>query len=98
MKNTHKKVVKIKKRKASKKSPISRNYLKDIEIEVNEKGFVIWVNEKTKTGGKLRMIKHWVVDGSLLKENGIIRFGTPDLYKIEARYDKKQNMITIGRK
>lgn len=79
------------------KPNVGRSFLKSLEIDVNETGFCIWVKERVKIAGKFRTIKHWVIDGSMLKKTGVISMGTKDLYKIEARYDAESNTITVGR-
>jgi len=76
---------------------VGRSFLKSLEIDVYESGFCIWVKERVKIAGKFRTIKHWVVDGSMLKKTGVISMGTKEMYKIEARYDAESNTITVGR-
>lgn len=93
--------VKLKNKKAkdnSVKSVVSRSYLRWLEIDANEEGFTIWVRERKKIGGKMRMLKHWVIDGSMLKKTGRISMGEPNMYKIEARYDAENNHLVVGRK
>lgn len=81
----------------SRKPNVGRSFLKSLEIDANEEGFVIWVKEKKKIGKKLVTSKHWVMDGSMLKKDGFIRMGEKNMYKIEARYNDEGNFIEIGR-
>lgn len=41
----------------------SKKDLQNIEIEITEKGFVVWVYEKKKIHGTMMNCKHWILDG-----------------------------------
>lgn len=93
-----KKKLSTKKKTANRIKPVvGRSYLKGIEIEVTEKGFVVWVKERKKVKNKMVTINHWVVDASCLREDGLLRFGQKELYKIEARYNENENCVEVGR-
>ena len=79
------------------KVKLSKKDLKNIEIEVDEKGFVIWVIEETKINGKKKPFKHWVLDASCLKEDGEIRLGNPYHWNINAKFDSSENSLFITR-
>lgn len=79
------------------KPNVGRSFLKSLEIDVDKRGFTIWVRERKKIGKKMVSIKHWVMDGSLFLESGIINMGQKDMYNIEARYNEVGNYIEVGR-
>lgn len=67
---------------------ITKNDLKNVEVEVTKNGgFVVWITENGK--------KHWVLDGSRMKEDGEINLGTYDGHKTKAKYNKKKNSIHL---
>jgi hypothetical protein len=72
--------------------PIKKKYLKNIEIEVDNDGFAIWIKEKDGT-------RHWLLDGSYLKQNGIIRMGQHYLYRFHAvvKDDNTIELIDSGK-
>ncbi len=71
---------------------ISKKKLKEIEISVTESGFTLWITERVK--GIKR--KHWIIDGSMIKEDGKIRLGAKDLdYRFEAVFDEHENDIIL---
>jgi len=81
------------------KSVVGRSYLKDLIIEVTDKGFTVWTHDKVKIKGRGTINqKHWIIDASCVKEDGMIRLGAPDLYKTEARPELENNRIRISRK
>ena len=78
---------------------LKKKDLKSIEVEVNENGgFTVWITEKKMVDGKNKNIRHWIVDGSCIKEDGRMRLGRPDLYKLNAEYRKSDNTIDVIRK
>jgi hypothetical protein len=65
---------------------IAKKDLKNIRVETNEQGgFAVWVLERKKINGKIRTLKHWIVDGSNIKNDGEIRLGSPDIWKKAAK-------------
>ena len=87
------------KAKALNKHSVRHSYLEQLEIRVTEKGFTIYTIDKVKgTDGKMRDVKHWVVDASCLREDGMLRFGCADMYPTEARIDLEANNVRISRK
>jgi hypothetical protein len=77
---------------------IAKKDLKNIDVKVNEDGgFVVWVTEKKKVNGKMKTYKHWILDGSCIKEDGEIRLGSPDVWKINAKFNKNENTIYVTR-
>jgi hypothetical protein len=77
---------------------IAKKDLKNIEVDVNENGgFTVWITEKKKVNGKMKTMKHWIVDGSCIKEDGEIRLGSNDVWKINAKYSEKDNTINVTR-
>lgn len=80
-----------------KKFHVGKKATSSIEIDYNKEGFTIWVKERCYfENGKSKIIKHWVIDASLLKKDGVLRMGQKELYAIEARYNSEENTITIG--
>jgi hypothetical protein len=76
-----------------------KKHLKNIEIEVNKDGgFCIWVYENVKVNGKKQVYKHWILDGSCIKENGKIKLGSPHLWKINAKFEETENAIYVTSK
>tara|TARA_R110002074_G_scaffold388035_1_gene570440 strand:+ start:91 stop:333 length:243 start_codon:yes stop_codon:yes gene_type:complete len=77
---------------------IAKRDLKNIEVDVNEDGgFTVWILEKKKVKGKMKTMRHWIVDGSSIKEDGEIRLGSNDVWKINAKYSEKDNSINVTR-
>lgn len=78
---------------------ISTNDLKNIEVELSKSGgFTVWVTEIKRIAGKNKKIRHWIVDGSCIKEDGEIRLGYDTrTWKIEAKYDKSSNSLKVVR-
>ncbi len=75
---------------------LSKKKLKTLDIEVTEKGFTIWITEKLKSG---HIINHWLIDGSLVKENGQIQLGNDQCdYRYEVQYDPIERTINIYNK
>jgi len=50
--------------------------MKTIEIETTDKGVTIWVKERKTYLGKRYTARHWVVDASDIKNDGVIRIAT----------------------
>jgi len=74
---------------------IKQKKLASIEIDVDDTGFTIWIYEKT---GK-NQYWHWLVDGSDVKNDGMIRLGKSILeHKYEAVYDEDTNAIRLVKK
>ena len=77
---------------------IAKKDLQNIHVKVNENGgFAVWVLEKKKVNGKIKTFKHWIIDGSCIKEDGEIRLGSPDIWKINAKFDEKENALYVTR-
>lgn len=71
--------------------PIKHKKLESLEIELNERGFTVYINE-VREG---RQIKYCLLDGSMLKDDGKIRMGKPMGYKYEAVYDWDEFCIKL---
>jgi hypothetical protein len=70
---------------------ISKRKLKTLDIEVTDKGFTIWITERMKRG---HIVKHWLIDGSLVKEHGQIQLGCNNYgWRYEAQYDPEERTI-----
>ena len=77
---------------------IAKRDLKNIEVKVNKNGgFTVWILEKKKIKGKMKTLKHWIVDGSCIKEDGEIRMGGNDVWKLNAKYSEKDNTLNVTR-
>lgn len=77
---------------------VAKKDLKNIEVKVNENGgFTVWVLEKKKVNGKIINCRHWIIDGSCIKEDGEIRLGSPDIWKINAKFDEAENTLYVTR-
>ena len=73
--------------------------LKSIEVTVNDDGgFTVWVVENKKEKGKNKTIRHWILDGSVIKDEGKIFIGKNDLYAINAEYNEQDRTIDIVRR
>jgi hypothetical protein len=77
---------------------ISFKDLKNIEITTYNSGFTVWVKEKVKIDKKYKTVKHWIVDGSCLMDDGEIRLGENGNWKINAEYNSESKSICITRK
>lgn len=78
---------------------IKKKHLKSIQVEVGKNGgFTVWIEEKVIVNGEKKKIKHWILDGSNIKEDGEIRLGSPDIYKLNAEYRKANNTIYVTKK
>jgi len=94
-----KKLSKTAKSRPLAKHNVNGSYLKELEITITDKGFTVWTFDRVKgTDGKIRKLRHWVMDASCLKEDGIMRLGSPEMYKTEARIDLESNHVKISRK
>jgi hypothetical protein len=69
------------------KKIINKKKLGELEIQSNENGFVIWVNEEDN--------RYWLVDGSLLKEEGKISLGNTIDDKYFAEYNNIDGNIQL---
>lgn len=59
-----------------KKIKLTKRDIKTLHIETYVKGgFAVWINERVKIGKIHRNIRHWIIDGSNLHEDGLIRLG-----------------------
>lgn len=77
---------------------IAKKDLKNIDVEVNKNGgFTVWVLEKKKQKGRTITHRHWIIDGSCIKEDGEIKLGSPDFWKINAKFDETENAIYVTR-
>lgn len=77
---------------------IAKKDLKNIEVDVNEDGgFTVWITEKKMVNGKIVTFKHWIVEGSCIKEDGKIRLGSNNIWKINAKYNEKDNSLYVTR-
>ncbi len=74
---------------------LSKKKLKEITFSTNDEGFTVWITEKMKDG---RILKHWLLDASLIMYDGEIRLGNDDSYRINAVYNKEENTIEIVKK
>jgi hypothetical protein len=70
----------------------SKKFLQDLEIEVSETGFVLWITEVVEN----KRVRHWLLDGSEVKEDGIIRLGSK--YNIKASINDNNNSVIITKK
>ena len=70
--------------------------LKKINVQTNKKGgFTVWITEKKEINGELKNIEHWILDGSLIKEDAEIRLGNNNIWKINAEFNKAENTIYV---
>lgn len=76
---------------------VAKKDLQNIRIEVTDGGFTVWITEKKKVRGEIITFQHWILDGSLLKEDGLIRLGSPNNWKINAKLDESSNTIVVTR-
>ena len=79
---------------------VSKKDLKNIEVELNEGGgFTVWVTEMKIIAGNNKKCRHWILDGSCIKEDGEIRIGNKRMggWKLEAEYDKSSRSIKVVR-
>ena len=72
--------------------------LERLRVDVTERGFVLWVKEKTMVGDTPKMVNHWLLDGSTLFEGGDISVSVANLWKIRPEYDQDNGVIRIKRK
>ena len=75
--------------------PAPKKVLKELQIEFNKTGFCIWFTEKKKVKGKIKKYTYWLVDASLIKEDGKIRLGHYFNYPVNAVFDAIQNEVQI---
>ena len=61
--------------------------LKSVEIEADEKGFTVWIKEQGS--------RHWLLDASYIKKDGIVRLGCSGKWKHKAVFNKNNNSIKI---
>lgn len=78
------------------KPHVGRSLLKSLEIEATDIGFTVWVKERVLIGGKVRITKHWIIDASDLRNDGMVRMGEKNMYKIGARYNDSENCLEVG--
>lgn len=45
----------------------------------------------------MKTCTHWIVDGSRIKEDGEIRLGSKKIWKINAKYNEKDNTLNVTR-
>jgi len=84
--NVHENIMKV----------VSKKDLKNITVEVNKNGgFTVWVTKKEKVNGKIVAFRHWIIDGSCIKEDGEIKLGNTDAWRINAKFDKNENTIYV---
>ena len=71
---------------------ITLDKAKTLEIEVDDTGFVLWITEENGD-------KHWLIDGSTVKEGGHILISTRDFRHSESRHsiiiDKNKNLNIV---
>jgi len=77
---------------------LAKKDLKNIEIKVTKKGFTVWVSETNIINGEAKVFRHWLLDGSCLKEDGEIRIGTTEDWNINAVYNDEAKSLSIMRK
>ena len=95
MKTTTKKPSTKRKAKALNKHSVRHSYPKELEITTTEKGFTVWVKDRFNRDGKMIEVRHWVIDGSCVKEDFTVRFGIPNMYPTEARIDLEANHVQV---
>jgi len=59
--------------------------LETLEIDVSETGFTIWIIENGR--------RHWIVDGSCIKEDGEIRYSNSGRWNTFAAHTKGKLVI-----
>jgi hypothetical protein len=72
--------------------------LKRLEIEVDDTGFVVWVQEKVKSEFASSLQRHYLLDGSLFLKDGEIGLSNNDDWDIYPEYDNEKKIIRIKRK
>lgn len=93
-----KKLVKTKSKKSTKKRKVNPYaYRKRLEVELTKNGFVVWIKELVKRSDGRKPVRHWIVDASCLKEDGLMRFGAPDLYPTRIAINEEENNIRVIR-
>lgn len=72
---------------------ISKRKLKTLDVELTDTGFTIWITERMKNG---HVLKHWLLDGSLIKESGQVQLGNPHYgYRYEVQYEPTERIIYL---
>lgn len=79
-------------------TPASKKHLKRISIESDSVGFTVWIDKDIERNGRKFVSKHWIVDASCLKEDGIIRIGSNKIWSINVEYDKDRNLLLVTKK
>jgi len=69
----------------------TKKELKTLEIDVTKTGFTVWIKELHE--GKIR--RHWLLDGSCIKEDGMVRITNPNIWKFNAKYFPVENTIHL---
>ena len=73
--------------------------LESLRVEITEKGFTLWVTEKYKDkDDKVQEREHWLLDGSLIKEDGVIRIGNADVWEMQISHVRKEKALWVVRK
>jgi hypothetical protein len=70
---------------------LSSHQLGKLTIKQSQDGFTIWIEEETELG----KIKHWLIDGSLLKQDSIIRLPNTTQYRFTAKYDNTDDSVKL---
>jgi hypothetical protein len=77
---------------------VAKKDLKKIEVEVNKKGgFTVWVLEKKRVNGKMITFRHWIIEGSCIKDDGEIKLGSSGIWKINVKFDEVENALYVTR-
>lgn len=75
----------------SKRKTITKAMAKQLEVEVTRTGFTVWMREGPK-------VRHWVLDGSDMVNDGIVRLSHSDIWKHRAEFEEEHNHVRITRK
>ena len=70
---------------------ITKKQLKNIKIEADKNGFCVWYRDEMG-------MWTWIIDGSLVKEDGEINLGVRGNKDIEGIFDEKENKILLKSK
>jgi uncharacterized protein (DUF1684 family) len=71
---------------------LSKKQLEKITIKTSEQGFVVWIEETSKSGN---VVNHWLLDASMIKTDGTVRLPTTDMYDFTAKYKYVDETETV---
>ena len=80
------------------KTAVTKKQLKNLEVEVYENGgFTLWITDTyVCADGKKIKIRHWLIDGSCVKEDGKINISHGiGNYQTGIQFDETNKRITI---